>query len=87
MALRLTCPNCGPRPFTEFWFGGEIEPAAAPAAVSATAPDVLAADFDRVWSRANSCGIEEERWFHHAGCRRWHTARRNTLSQEVHAPV
>ena len=35
MALRLTCPNCGSRPHTEFWFGGELEGHAgeAPAAV------------------------------------------------------
>lgn len=87
MALRLTCPNCGSRPHTEFWFGGEVEvqAEAAKAESSVTGRDaVLEADFARVWLRKNSYGIQHERWFHHAGCRRWHTAVRDTLTNEVH---
>lgn len=93
MALRLTCPNCGSRPHTEFWFGGEVEAHAARADSAAVAPAarpemnreaVLEADFARVWLRKNSYGIQRERWFHHAGCRRWHTAVRDTLTNEVH---
>ena len=89
MALRLTCPNCGSRPHTEFWFGGEVEEPAGAAAESgvAGADARLEADFARVWLRRNSCGRQHERWFHHAGCRRWHTAVRDTLSNEVHEPV
>ncbi len=89
MALRLTCPNCGSRPHTEFWFGGEVEAHAGEAAAPAGGGDEarLAADFARVWLRCNSYGVQRERWFHHAGCRRWHTARRDTLTNEVHAPV
>ena len=92
MALRLTCPNCGSRPHTEFWFGGELE--AHPGGVQiesgarSSAPAVpaaaLEADFARVWLRQNTCGIQRERWFHHAGCRRWHTAERDTLTNELH---
>ena len=91
MALKLTCPNCGSRPHTEFWFGGEVEaqagggPPAPPAADRpADRPAALEADFARVWLRRNSCGVQHERWFHHAGCRRWHTAVRDTLTNEVH---
>lgn len=86
MALRLTCPNCGSRPHTEFWFGGEVEvPAhAADAAVQADRDALLAADFARVWLRRNTAGRQSERWFHHAGCRRWHTAVRDTLTNELH---
>jgi heterotetrameric sarcosine oxidase delta subunit len=87
MALRLTCPNCGARPHTEFWFGGEVEARAEgpkPDSGGGSRDAALEADFARVWLRQNSCGIQHERWFHHAGCRRWHTAVRDTLTNEVH---
>jgi sarcosine oxidase, subunit delta len=99
MALLLTCPNCGARPYTEFWFGGEV-PASTEEAGGVEAsrwsgsatPDASAsalaaeeADFERVWLRANVCGPQRERWFHHAGCRRWHTAQRDTSTNELHA--
>jgi len=92
MALKLTCPNCGSRPHTEFWFGGELEVHAGspPSVPDATERDPGAtaaaaeADFARVWLRKNSYGPQRERWFHHAGCRRWHTAERNTLTNEIH---
>ncbi len=87
MALRLTCPNCGSRPHTEFWFGGEVEAHPAEGVREAGAADhsaALEADFARVWLRRNTYGLQRERWFHHAGCRRWHTADRNTLTNEVH---
>jgi len=85
MALKITCPNCGPRPFVEFWFSGELqphEPHEPHAAEEARETDE--ADFARVWLRTNACGVQRERWFHHAGCRRWHTATRNTLTNELH---
>jgi len=87
MALRLHCPNCGSRPHTEFWFGGEVEAPVgeSPHAAEAAPGDaLLEADFARVWLRRNTCGRQRERWFHHAGCRRWHSALRDTLSNEVH---
>src|ERR1043166_7200368 len=39
VALKIDCPNCGPRPFTEFTFGGELRDVRSPDA---------AADFTRV---------------------------------------
>jgi heterotetrameric sarcosine oxidase delta subunit len=80
MSLRITCPNCGSRPFTEYWFGGELrgEP---PAPDSRIDP---AAEFARIWYRRNVAGEQAERWFHYAGCRRWLTARRDTLTNTVH---
>jgi heterotetrameric sarcosine oxidase delta subunit len=74
MAFLIPCPNCGSRPFTEFWFGGELVPHA-----SATgAPVDPAADVARIWYRRNVAGPQTERWFHYAGCRRWLTAERDT---------
>ena len=75
MTLKLTCPNCGPRYTTEFWFGGEPVPRPTPAAPGV---DALRADFDRVWLRTNAAGVQSERWFHHAGCRRWLVTDRDT---------
>ena len=90
MTLKVTCPNCGPRYTTEFWFGGELISHAAPAAPAETtasgapAIDALKADFARVWLRTNIAGAQHERWFHHAGCRRWLTTERDTRTNEFH---
>ena len=82
MSIKINCPNCGPRPFVEFWFGGELGPHDARAHVG---DDTLDEDFERVWLRTNAYGVQRERWFHHAGCRRWQTAERNTLTNEFRA--
>ena len=75
--LWLTCPNCGRRPVDEFAFGGEFP----------TVPDRITdpseRDVDYVWMFDNVAGPSTERWFHHAGCRRWHTAHRDTTTDEV----
>jgi heterotetrameric sarcosine oxidase delta subunit len=81
MTLKLTCPNCGPRYTTEFWFGGEPVPRATPAAPGI---DALGADFERVWLRTNVAGMQSERWFHHAGCRRWLVTERDTRTNVFH---
>jgi heterotetrameric sarcosine oxidase delta subunit len=81
MALMVPCPNCGRRPFTEFLCAGELpEHEVDPTAGS----DPLEADFQRVWLRRNAAGPQTERWFHLAGCRRWLTVTRNTLTNEIH---
>ena len=86
MALRLSCPNCGVRPHTEFWFGGAVEAPHPPSGISDSVEQAAnAADFARVWLRRNVAGPQRERWFHHAGCRRWHEAVRDTRTNEVHA--
>jgi sarcosine oxidase subunit delta len=84
MTLKVTCPHCGPRYTTEFWFGGESAPHAVPALPAVPGADALRADFDRVWLRANVAGVQGERWFHHAGCRRWLAVDRDTRTNEFH---
>jgi len=78
VALRLKCPHCGSRPFTEFWFGGELRAAPSPE----LSPQ---ADYRRLWLPENAAGKQTERWFHFAGCRRWLTVERNTVTNEIHA--
>ncbi len=69
--MRIVCPNCGSRPYTEFWFGGEL-------------PDAGDQEFERAWLRRNAAGLQRERWFHYAGCRRWLTVERDTVTNEIH---
>ena len=76
MALRIPCPNCGLRPYTEFWFGGELRPPGSDAD--------LEEDFRNVWLRDNVAGVHSERWFHAAGCRRWLTIERDTVTNDLH---
>ena len=74
MGLNVPCPTCGPRPFTEFTFGGELRPIEA---------DDADGDFDRVFLRENVDGVQVERWFHLFGCRRWLTLRRDTRTDRI----
>jgi len=74
VGLNVPCPICGPRPFTEVAFGGELRPLEA---------DDADRDFDRVFLRENAPGPQEERWFHLLGCRRWLTVRRDTVTNRI----
>lgn len=75
--LWITCPLCGDRPVEEFRFGGELP--TVPEHV--TDPDER--DLDYVWFFDNLKGPTVERWFHHAGCRRWTTIRRDTVTDQI----
>ena len=75
--LWITCPTCGARPVEEYRFGGE-QPTVPD---SVTDPD--ARNVDHVWFFDNVAGPSTERWFHHAGCRRWLTLRRDTVTDTV----
>jgi len=75
--LWITCSNCGRRPVEEYRFGGELRGAAA------SITDPIARDVDYVWMRDNIEGVTTERWFHAAGCRRWLTLSRDTITDTV----
>jgi heterotetrameric sarcosine oxidase delta subunit len=74
VSLQVPCPRCGPRPFEEFTFGGELR------ALSSPDPET---DFARVYLRENAQGPQEERWFHAFGCRRWVTVVRDTVGNRI----
>ncbi len=78
--LWIACPNCGDRPVEEYRFGGELP------TVPDHVTDVDARDVDYVWFFDNNDGPSTERWFHHAGCRRWLTLHRDTRTDEVLSP-
>ena len=74
--LHIRCPNCGPRPSSEFGYAGEVRPAADP-----TAPE--RDEVARLWLRRNVAGPQRERWFHAAGCRRMVTLTRDTRTNAI----
>jgi len=74
VGLRIPCPHCGLREFSEFHFGGEVR--------ELESPDPQR-DFDRVFLHANAAGPQRERWFHAYGCRRWLTIQRNTVTNQI----
>ena len=74
VSVYIPCPNCGPRPYSEFAFGGEVRDLRSADA---------AADFRRVYLRDNAAGDQSERWFHSFGCRRWLTLTRDTITNRI----
>lgn len=76
MGMRIPCPFCGLRPYTEFTFGGELRSLESEG-------DGPEEDFRRVYLEENAAGVQQERWFHSFGCRRWLTVGRNTVTNEI----
>jgi sarcosine oxidase subunit delta len=74
VTLRIPCPNCGPRPHTEFTFGGQERPH--------TANDAEA-DFARVFLPDNDPGSARECWFHALGCRTWFELTRDASTNRI----
>jgi sarcosine oxidase subunit delta len=74
VTLKVPCPNCGRRSSTEFAWGGELRPL--------DASDVET-DFARIFLPENAAGLQDERWFHLLGCRRWISVTRDTTTNEV----
>jgi sarcosine oxidase, subunit delta len=75
----IPCPWCGGREDIEFTYGG--------AAAIAYPRDPESAD-DASWAhfvffRPNPKGEMTERWVHTAGCRRWFTLRRDTVTHTI----
>ena len=75
MSFVIACPNCGPRPSTDFRYGGETRPAADPSASAEQSRPAASG------CAATSRGWQDERWFHRDGCRRWLTITRHTDDQ------
>jgi sarcosine oxidase, subunit delta len=76
--LIIDCPFCGPRPETEFGYGGQAHVAY---------PEDPHALTDEEWAqylfyRDNPKGAFAERWMHAAGCRKWFNAVRDTRTYE-----
>jgi sarcosine oxidase subunit delta len=77
--LLIRCPWCGPRPESDFSYGGEAHIArpAQPDAIDDTAWG------DYLFFRKNPKGAHREQWCHVAGCRRWFNAERDTVTYTI----
>jgi methylglutamate dehydrogenase subunit B len=76
VAFRLPCPTCGERPVAEFSYVGP----------PTRAEPMRRGDdeeFAVAWLDANIAGIQEELWFHWAGCGRIAIVRRDTRTNRV----
>lgn len=76
--LRIPCPYCGVRDFTEFVYGGDA---------SSQFPDLADADIDRwtrfVMFRDNPKAMHKEYWQHRSGCGQWLRVERHTVSHAI----
>ena len=76
--LRIECPYCGLRDFSEFVYGGEA---------SNKIPDLADCNIDH-WTdylmfRDNPMGLHAEYWQHQSGCRQWVRVVRNTVTHVI----
>jgi heterotetrameric sarcosine oxidase delta subunit len=73
--LRINCPECGERDYTEFRYGGDA---------SRNRPDHDTSDpkvwHDHVFLFDNPKGWHREYWQHVLGCRQWLVLERNTAT-------
>jgi sarcosine oxidase subunit delta len=78
--LRITCPWCGERDYTEFRYGGD-------ATKKRPAHDVAERKtwHDYVFIFDNPKGAHREFWQHVLGCRQWLVLDRNTATNEAGA--
>ena len=76
--MRIPCPWCGPRDYSEFRYGGD-----------ATKQRPGHGDTDaKIWHEYyflfdNPKGQHDEYWQHVLGCRQWFKLTRNTTSNEI----
>jgi heterotetrameric sarcosine oxidase delta subunit len=75
--ILLPCPWCGLRNASEFRYVGE---ASRRPDVATTTPRLWR---DYLYNHTNAAGWVREQWFHRAGCRRYFSAERHTVTNEV----
>jgi sarcosine oxidase subunit delta len=76
--LRIRCPHCGERDYTEFRYGGDAAKARPPHGSSDAR-----AWYEHVFLFDNPKGPHREYWQHVQGCRAWLILERNTATNEV----
>ena len=75
--ILLPCPHCGPRNAAEFRHLGELVPRPDPATAGPAEWRAY------LYLRRNPAGWVTERWLHRAGCRKFLTVERHTVTNEV----
>ena len=76
--IRIPCPTCGVRDYSEFAYGGDA---------TVVRPDPANTDegawTDYVYLRDNPRGRHREYWQHVHGCRQWLIVDRDTVTHEI----
>jgi len=75
--LRIRCPFCGLRDYSEFSYGSDA---------SVVYPSLDAGEdewHEAVFMRENVRGLQSETWHHVNGCRMWLIVERDTLTHEI----
>jgi len=72
--ILVPCPYCGARNASEFHWKGEVRERPDPS----TATPAQWRHY--LYMRRNVAGLSIERWFHNAGCGRYFTLERNTVT-------
>src|ERR1700748_3603847 len=78
--LRITCPCCGERDYTEFRYGGDADKTRP-----AHGTGDLKTWHDHVFLFDNPKGPHREYWQHVLGCRQWLVLERNTATNQTGA--
>jgi sarcosine oxidase, subunit delta len=77
--ILIPCPHCGPRNVSEFAYKGEAHP--RPETASVTPAEWR----DYLYTHTNPAGWIPEGWYHRAGCRRYISVERHTVTNEIRA--
>lgn len=74
--MQFTCPHCGPRAQAEFVYERTLD---------SVIPMVAAPDeaMERLFTRTNPRGSDEELWRHTYGCRAWLILRRHRVTHVI----
>jgi methylglutamate dehydrogenase subunit B len=81
--MRLPCPHCGLRDYSEFRYGGDAEKPRPPYGATGHGAGDLKAWHDYTFIFDNPKGPHSEYWQHVLGCRRWFVLKRNTATNDV----
>jgi methylglutamate dehydrogenase subunit B len=76
--MRITCPFCGEREYTEFRYGGDASKARP---THGSGDPVVWHNYKFIFG--NPKGAHREYWQHEFGCRQWFVVRRNTATNQI----
>jgi methylglutamate dehydrogenase subunit B len=77
--MRIPCPYCGSRDYSEFTYLGDASPK-RPDPAAENASELF---FDYVYLRDNPAGPIQEFWYHASGCRSWLVVTRDTRTHDI----
>jgi methylglutamate dehydrogenase subunit B len=77
--MRIHCPYCGERGLEEFICGGSAG-RARPSSADDASP---LAWTEYLYLRDNPAGLQQEYWYHSAGCHAWLVVRRDVRTHEI----